>query len=116
MAMTNRFLDLLKSPRPRPVVVAHRGDSFHAPENTLAAARLAWEVGGDAWELDVQLTRDGVAVVFHDERLARTTDISDRFRGDERGTRGFLLSDFDWSEVRALDAGSWFYEEPDRDR
>ncbi len=69
---------------------------------------LAWEAGAEAWELDVQLTRDGVAVVFHDETLARTTDVSDRFRGDPRGRDGFRLADFDWSEIASLDAGSWF--------
>ncbi len=92
-------------------MVAHRGDSFHAPENTLEAGRLGWEAGAEAWELDVQLTRDGVAVVFHDETLARTTDVTERFRADVRGRDGFRLSDFDWSELRTLDAGSWFFEE-----
>ena len=70
--MTNRFLDRLRSSSARPMVVAHRGDSYHAPENTLEAARLGWEAGAEAWELDVQLTRDGVAVVCHDESLVRT--------------------------------------------
>ena len=111
MPVANRFLDLLKSRRTDPVVVAHRGDSFHAPENTLNAAQRGWEAGANAWELDVQLTRDGVAVVFHDETLARTTDVADRFRGDVRGQDGFRLSDFDWREVRTLDAGSWFFDE-----
>jgi glycerophosphoryl diester phosphodiesterase len=75
------------------------------------AARLGWEAGADAWELDVQLTRDGVAVVFHDDVLTRTTDVAVRFRGDPRGGTGFRLCDFDWSELRTLDAGSWFVEE-----
>src|SRR5262245_40461347 len=60
----NRFLALLESPRDRPAIIAHRGDSFHAPENTLEAARLGWEAGAEAWEFDVQLTRDGVPVVL----------------------------------------------------
>ena len=110
--MQSLFLDLLKSQRRRPLVIAHRGDSFHAPENSLEAARLAWEAGADAWELDVQLTRDGVAVVFHDESLTRTTDVAERFRGDPRGRSGFRLADFDWCEVAALDAGSWFVAKP----
>jgi glycerophosphoryl diester phosphodiesterase len=109
--MNNRLLDLLKSRRERPVVLAHRGDSYHAPENTLEAARLAWDTGADAWELDVQLTRDGVAVVIHDETLTRTTDVAVRFPTDPRGCHGFRLSDFDWNEVRDLDAGSWFVDE-----
>ena len=97
--------------RERPLVVAHRGDSFRAPENTLEAARLGWESGASAWELDVQLTRDGVPVVLHDESLLRTTDVAERFAGDLRAGDGFRVSDFDFDEVRSLDAGSWFISE-----
>ncbi len=104
----NRFLALLRSRKPHPVIIAHRGDSFHAPENTLEAARLAWEAGAPAWELDVQLTRDGVPVVVHDESLLRTTDVATQFAGDPRGRDGFHVADFDFDEVRSLDAGSWF--------
>jgi glycerophosphoryl diester phosphodiesterase len=110
-AVRNRFLALFRSSRTAPVVVAHRGDSFHAPENTLEAARLAWEAGAEAWELDVQLTRDGVPIVLHDESLLRTTDVARRFAGDPRGQAGFLVSDFDLAEVQSLDAGSWFVDE-----
>jgi glycerophosphoryl diester phosphodiesterase len=106
----NRFLDLLKSSRNHPVVVAHRGDSFHAPENTLDAANRAHDAGAEAWEIDVQLTRDGVPVVVHDESLIRTTDVASRFTDDPRRASGFRVSDFDWNEVRALDAGSWFVD------
>jgi glycerophosphoryl diester phosphodiesterase len=102
---------LLKSRGGRPLVIAHRGDSAHAPENTLEAARLGRDAGAEAWELDVQLTRDGVAVVLHDETLTRTTDVASRHPGDPRGMDGFRLTDFDWSEVRELDAGSWFVSE-----
>ncbi len=104
----NRFLQLLGSPRSDPIIIAHRGDSFHAPENTLEAAQLGFEAGADAWELDVQLTRDGVPVVLHDESLLRTTDVAARFAGDPRGQDGFRVSDLDLDEVRSLDAGSWF--------
>ena len=104
----NRFLTLLRSPRDRPLIVAHRGDSFHAPENTLEAARLGRQAGADAWEFDVQLTRDGVPVLLHDDSLLRTTDVAFRFAGDPRGRDGFRVSDFDLGEVRTLDAGSWF--------
>jgi glycerophosphoryl diester phosphodiesterase len=103
-------LDRAGRTRNRPLIVAHRGDSFHAPENTLEAARSGRETGADAWELDVQLTRDGVAVVLHDESLLRTTDVARRFAGDPRGARGFLVADFDLDELRALDAGSWFLD------
>ncbi len=79
-----------------------------APENTLESARLALKAGAHAWELDVQLTRDGVPVVLHDESLLRTTDVAARFQVDPRGLAGFRVSDFDYDEIRALDAGSWF--------
>lgn len=57
-----------------PYIIAHRGDSAHRPENTLAAFRRALEVGADLVELDVQMTRDGHAVVIHDGTVDRTTD------------------------------------------
>jgi glycerophosphoryl diester phosphodiesterase len=104
----NQFLTLLKSRRHCPIIIAHRGDCFGAPENTLEAARLAWKAGADAWEFDVQLTRDGVPIVLHDESLVRTTDVASRFHGDPRAKDGFRVSDFDFSEVRVLDAASWY--------
>ena len=57
----------------RPLFIAHRGGSVEAPENTLAAFRRALALGADGIELDVQVTRDGVPVVFHDATLARLT-------------------------------------------
>ncbi|RPI74512.1 MAG: glycerophosphodiester phosphodiesterase, partial [Desulfobacteraceae bacterium] len=57
-----------------PIFIAHRGESFDAPENTLAAIQLAWQRSAEAVEIDIRLTRDGKIVVFHDEttwRLAR---------------------------------------------
>lgn len=53
---------------------AHRGASGHAPENTMPAFRLAYELGADGIELDVQLTKDGVPVVIHDETVDRVSD------------------------------------------
>ena len=105
---TNRFLAFLRARGANPVIVAHRGDSFRAPENTLEAARLAWEAGAPAWELDVQMTRDGVPIVLHDESLLRTTDVAARFPDDPRALAGYRVYDFDLSEIRAFDAGSWF--------
>jgi glycerophosphoryl diester phosphodiesterase len=93
-----------------PVVFAHRGDSSHAPENTLEAARLGYAAGAFGWELDVHLTRDGVAIVIHDDSLSRTTDVAVKFPNDARAETGFRVSDFDWDEVRSLDAGSWFFD------
>jgi glycerophosphoryl diester phosphodiesterase len=56
------------------LVIAHRGASGRAPENTLVAFELAAKAGADAFELDVRLTRDGAAVVIHDALLDRTTN------------------------------------------
>ncbi len=57
-----------------PLVWAHRGASGHAPENTLPAFKLAAEMGADGVELDVQLTKDDVIVVCHDEKIDRTSN------------------------------------------
>jgi glycerophosphoryl diester phosphodiesterase len=57
-----------------PLIIAHRGDSAHRPENTLASFASALEVGADIIELDVQLTSDGHPVVMHDPTVDRTTD------------------------------------------
>lgn len=79
----------------RPRVVAHRGASAAAPENTLAAFRRAWDLGCEAIELDVHLSADGHAVVIHDQDLLRTA-------GDPRRVRECSLA-----ELRALDVGRW---------
>src|SRR5262249_22341634 len=67
--LMNPLLDLDARP-----VIAHRGASGLAPENTLVAFELAAKAGADAFELDVRLTRDGAAVVIHDAMLDRTTN------------------------------------------
>ncbi len=80
----------------RPLIIGHRGASGEAPENTLAAFRLAVEQGADLVETDVHLTSDGVLVAIHDHTLDRTTD--------GHGLVGALTL----SQIRRLDAGSWF--------
>ena len=59
---------------PAPLVIAHRGDSSHRPENTLASFAAALETGAAIVEFDVHLTRDGEVVVIHDKTIDRTTD------------------------------------------
>lgn len=61
---------------PRPLVMAHRGDAVHAPENTFAAFSLALEAGADALETDLWLTSDDVLICHHDRTLERVTDCS----------------------------------------
>jgi len=65
---------------PSPAIIAHRGASMHAPENTLSAFNLAIEQGADALEFDVQLTADKAVVVLHDDTLDRTTNGTGRVR------------------------------------
>jgi glycerophosphoryl diester phosphodiesterase len=64
----------MPSPVPTPLVIAHRGDSAHRPENTLASFASALEIGAAYAEFDVHLTRDGEVVVIHDATLDRTTN------------------------------------------
>ena len=88
---------------PRPLVVAHRGASSEAPENTLAAVRRAIARDADLVEVDVQRTKDGALVLLHDTTLARTTNVRRVF--PRRAP--WLVSDFTADEVARLDAGSW---------
>ena len=79
-------------------MVAHRGASAYAPENTMAAFRQAIEMDADYIELDVRLSKDGRLVVMHDAAVDRTTDGKGRVR------------DLTFGELRSLDAGGWFGE------
>ncbi len=79
-----------------PMVIAHRGASAYAPENTAAAFRLAMEMGVDGIELDVHLSSDGCPVVIHDERVDRT------------GSGTGWVKDLSLNTLKSLDFGSWF--------
>ncbi|BFO20579.1 hypothetical protein SHKM778_69670 [Streptomyces sp. KM77-8] len=85
-------------------MIAHRGASAYAPENTLAAVDKAAALGVDWVENDVQRTRDGELVVLHDDSLQRTTDVEEVF--PDRAP--WKVSDFTAAEIARLDAGSWF--------
>ncbi|MYU56291.1 MULTISPECIES: glycerophosphodiester phosphodiesterase [Streptomyces] len=87
-----------------PVVIAHRGASRYAPENTLAAVDAAHHHGFLWVENDVQRTRDGQLVVLHDATLERTTDAAKMFPG----RAPWRVGDFTAAEIARLDAGSWF--------
>ncbi len=78
------------------LIVAHRGASALAPENTLSSFRRAIEMGAKAVEFDVHQSRDGELLVIHDENLKRTCGLD------------ALVKDLDASRIRSLDAGSWF--------
>ena len=87
----------------RPLVIAHRGYSMVAPENTIASFDLALSAGADLVELDYHHSKDGIPVVLHDYTLDRTSNATNvlggsRIRVDERTA----------AEITRLNAGSWF--------
>ncbi len=88
------------------LIAAHRGNRAVAPENTLLAFRKS--AGRcDFVELDVQFSRDGVAVVIHDDTLARTTDVADMHCFANR--RPWPVAAFSLAELQSLNAADWFY-------
>lgn len=100
---------------PGKTLVAHRGASAYAPEHTLEAYQLALKQDADFVEQDLQITRDGVLVCLHDLTLERTTNVKEIFSKGFReklvdGTpvRHWYVSDFTLSQIKQLDAGSWF--------
>jgi len=80
----------------RPLIIAHRGSSARAPENTIAAFQMAIQDGAEGIEFDVHLSKDGAPVVIHDDDLRRT------------GLRPERIADFTPSELATVDVGSWF--------
>lgn len=96
------FLELLKKPN---LIAAHRGNRSQKPENTLSA--LTSSIGKcDFIEIDVQLTKDLVPVIIHDDTLGRTSDVSNIERFEDRTP--WSVSDFTLEELQSLDFGSWF--------
>ncbi len=93
--MTGLLSDLSDNQQ-RPLIIAHRGASAVAPENTLAAFKRAIELGADGIELDVRLAKNGVPVVIHDATLRRT------------GRLSVPVSQLTAAELRYTDVGAWF--------
>jgi glycerophosphoryl diester phosphodiesterase len=83
----------------QPVIIAHRGSSFTAPENTVAAAKLAWQQNADAVECDIYLSKDNRVVVIHDSNTKRTTG------------QDHKIAETNSEMLRTLDAGSWKNEQ-----
>lgn len=79
-------------------IIAHRGASFYAPENTMSAFKLAMQSKADGFEVDVHMTKDKKIVAIHDESTGRT------------GTKNFKLSNTKFSTLQKVDVGSWFGE------
>ena len=87
----------------RVLIIAHRGDSKVAPENTLPAFESAVKAGSDLVELDYVHTADGIPIVIHDETLDRTTDADIKWAAKKIRVDSKKLA-----ELETLDAGSWF--------
>src|SRR4029079_10591714 len=118
-AVASLLLALLPGAKAAPpagkVLIAHRGASAHAAGHTLEAYRLAIAQGADYVEQDLQITKDGVLVCLHDLTLERTTNVAvvfpERFvteQNNGREVKHWYVSDFTLSEIKRLDAGSWF--------
>jgi glycerophosphoryl diester phosphodiesterase len=76
-------------------IIAHRGASFDAPENSLSAIKLAWEQNADAVELDIWLSKDGRLLVFHDKDTKRIGKVDKK------------ITEYTLEEAAKLDVGSW---------
>ncbi|MEM8550347.1 MAG: glycerophosphodiester phosphodiesterase family protein, partial [Verrucomicrobiota bacterium] len=76
-------------------IIAHRGASGQAPENTLAAFNRAWELGAQGIELDVHITDDGIPVCIHDPEVSKLCG------------KSYLVEQMTLAELKALDAGAW---------
>jgi glycerophosphoryl diester phosphodiesterase len=99
------------APLEGPLVIAHRGASGHRPEHTIEAYTLAVEMGADAIEPDLVVTRDGVLVVRHEHEIGATTDVATRFpdrrttkRIDGRDVTGWFTEDLTLADVKTLRA------------
>ena len=89
--------------RRRPLVIAHRGYSMLAPENTIPAFEYALTAGADLVELDYHHSKDGVPVVMHDYDLDRTTDAD-----EQSGKKKIRLDSMLAGDLQPFDAGKWF--------
>lgn len=87
--------------------IAHRGARAFAPENTVPAIRMAQRLGANVIELDVQMSRDGELIVFHDDSVIRCSDGLSKFPDHS----DYGVSVFTWEELAVLDVGTWYVHE-----
>lgn len=88
------------------MIIAHRGARSLAPENSISAAKRAFENHADGWELDVAMSVDGELVVIHDDTLERTSNVKEVF--SDRSP--WSVYDFTMDDLKKLDVGTWFVE------
>lgn len=95
-----------KKSRDMTIIIAHRGASSIAPENTIAAAKKAWEIGADVWETDVAVTKDEHLILHHDDSLERTTNVKKVFPDKS----SLKFTSFTLEQIKRLDTGSRYIE------
>ena len=83
---------------------AHRGASAYAPENTMSAFKKAFQIGANGIELDLQRTKDGKIIIFHDDKI------------DKKSNGTGKISDYTYKELLEFDFGSWFSKEFENER
>ena len=91
------YLTFISNAFSKPLIIAHRGASGEAPENTMNAFKLAWELGADGIEGDFHLTRDGHIVAIHDKDTNKVT----------KGKNKLIVKKTSLKELQGLDVGSW---------
>ena len=91
------YLTFIPDAFSKPLIIAHRGASGEAPENTMVAFKLAWELGADGIEGDFHLTRDGHIVAIHDKDTNKVT----------KGKNKLIVKKTSLKELQGLDVGSW---------
>jgi glycerophosphoryl diester phosphodiesterase len=96
-----RAADKPLTPPAHPEIVAHRGESYDAPENTMASFNLAWERNDDVVETDVHLTKDGKLIISHDFNTLRVTG------GQRHGGINKVIVENTADDLRKLDVGKW---------
>ncbi|MDD1777440.1 MAG: hypothetical protein LUQ65_04665 [Candidatus Helarchaeota archaeon] len=99
--------NVLRGPLPpKPLIIAHRGAAHLAPENTLVSAELAYNLSCDGWEIDIQISSDGIPFLMHDDTLERSTNVEEIFPALIKEP----ASNFTLAELKQLNAGTWFVE------
>ena len=91
------YLTFIPNAFSKPLIISHRGASGEAPENTMVAFKLAWELGADGIEGDFHLTRDGHIVAIHDKDTNKVT----------KGKNKLIVKKSSLKELQVLDVGSW---------
>ncbi|HME53990.1 MAG TPA: glycerophosphodiester phosphodiesterase family protein [Candidatus Lokiarchaeia archaeon] len=91
---------------PKPLLIGHRGAADYAPENTITAVNASLQFDLVGWEVDVQISHDGVFFLMHDDTLERTTNVKSVYPD----LANQLACNFNFSQIASLDAGSWFVD------